>query len=152
MCREVEQYLQLKDSPNLYRALANLPRPFIDMEKAIENEKQVDLSSFTNKLMQEQIAKQMESSFDGARRISKRLNNDLNGLQCVEAIRHYAATHDGQLPEDLSDISQIEVPKDLVSGIAFEYLRTSSGAVLKSIMPEGGGPKDMVHYVIVLKE
>ena len=35
MCREVEQFVQAKDSPNLYRALANLPKPLVDVEKAI---------------------------------------------------------------------------------------------------------------------
>ena len=152
MCREVEQYLQGKDSPNLYGALANLPGPLIDMERAIENETKVGLGSVSNELLREQIKKQMASSVDSTRRISKRLNNNLNGLQCVEAIRHYAATHDGQLPENLSDISQIEVPKDVMSDKAFEYRRTSAGAVLKSVIPKGGGPKDMVHYVIVLKK
>ncbi len=152
MCRELEQFVQGKDSPNLYQTLASLPRPLINMEKAIENEKKVDLSSVTNELMREHIKKQMASSFDGTRRISKRLVNNLNGLQCVEAIRHYAATHDGQLPENLSDISQMEVPKDVMSGKAFEYRLTSAGAVLKSAMPKGGRPKDMVHYEIVLKK
>jgi 2-methylaconitate cis-trans-isomerase PrpF len=94
----------------------------------------------------------MAPAFDRIRLISKRLENNLNGLQCVEAIRHYAASHDGQLPENLSDISQMEIPKDVMSGKAFEYRRTSAGAVLKSVMPQGGGPKDMVNYVIVLKK
>lgn len=152
MCRELEQYVQGKDSPNLYRALVNLPRPFVDIEKAIKNEMKVSLDSAPNELIREQITKQMESSLDGTRRISKRLDNNLNGLQCVEAIRHFAATHNGQLPEKLSDISQIEVPKDVVSDKAFEYRRTSEGAVLKSAMPQGGRLKDMVHYVIVLKK
>ena len=152
MCREVEQYLQGKESPNLYGALANLPRPLIDMEKAIENETQVGLGSVSNELLREQIKKQIASSVDGTRRISKRLNNNLNGLQCVEAIRHYAATHDGQLPENLSDISQIEVPKDLVSGKGFEYRRTATGATLQSAIPEGGNERDAFHYLIVLKK
>ena len=152
MCREVKQYLQGKDSPNLHQALVNLPRPLIDIEKAIENEKKVGLGSVKNKLLREQFEKQMTSSFDRTMMISKRLNNNLNGLQCVEAIKHYAATHDGQLPENLSDISQMEMPKDVMSGKAFEYRLTSAGAVLKSAMPQGGGPKDMVHYEIVLKK
>ena len=151
-CREVEQYVQREDSPNLYRALASLPNPLIDIEKAIENEKKVGLGSVKNKLLREQFEKQMASSIDRTLMISKRLDNNLNGLQCIEAIRHYAATHNGNLPENLNDISQIEVPKDVVSGQAFEYRRTSTGAVLKSAMPEGGGPKDIIHYVIVLKK
>ena len=152
MCRELDLYLQGKDSPNLYRALADIPRPLVEMEQAIENEKKVDLSSVTNKLMREQIKKQMALSFDRTRLTSKRLDNILNGLQCVEAIRHYAATHDGQLPENLSDISQIEVPKDVVSGKAFEYRRMSSGATLQSAIPKGGKERDAVHYEIVLKK
>ncbi|MBN2594063.1 MAG: hypothetical protein JXA81_11190, partial [Sedimentisphaerales bacterium] len=105
-----------------------------------------------NDIRLEQTDEQMETTFDRVRLISKRLDNNLNGLQCVEAIRHYAATHDGQLPENLSDINQMEVPKDVMSGKMFEYSRTSAGAVLKSAMPESGGPKDIFHYVIVLKK
>lgn len=152
MCRELELYLQGKDSPNLYRALAEIPRPLIEMEKAIENERKVAFSFASEKFTPEEIEKKLVSSFDGARRISNRADNTLNGLQCVEAIRHFAATHNGQLPEKLSDISQMDVPKDVVSGKEFEYRRTSQGAVLKSAMPEGGGPKDVVHYVIVLSK
>jgi len=147
MCREVEQFVQVKDSPNLYRALTSLPRPLVDMEKAIESEQKASPG-----LLRKFTEKQLAPAHDRARVISKRLTNNLNGLQCVEAIKHYAATHDGQLPETLSDISQMEVPKDVMSGKAFEYRLTSAGAVLKSVMPEGGGPKDMVHYVIVLKK
>jgi hypothetical protein len=152
MCREIGQFVQQKDSPNLYWALTGLPKPFVDIEKAIEIEKKVILDLLPNDLKREQTAEQKEASFDRLRSISKRLDNSVNGLQCVEAIRYYAATHDGQLPEDLSDMNQIEVSKDVVSGKAFEYHLTSEGAVLKSAMPQGGRPKDIVHYVIILKK
>jgi len=152
MCKELEQYVQGQDSPNLYRALADMPKPFVDVEKAIEHEKKVSLDLPPDDIRQGQTAEQKEAAFDRVQSISKRLDNNLNGLQCVEAIRHYAAAHDGRLPESLSDISQVKVPNDLVSGKAFEYHRTPVGAVLKSAMPEGGKPKDMVHYVIMLKK
>ena len=152
MCKEVEQFVQRKDSPNLYQTLADMPRPFIDIEKAIENEKKVGLGSVKNELLREQFEQQMASSIDRTRMISKRLVNNLNGLQCVEAIRHYAAIHDGQLPQTLGDIKDIEVPKDLISGKAFEYRRTAAGATLQSAIPEGGNERDAVHYEIVLKK
>jgi len=152
MCRELEQYVQGKDSPNLYRAMADMSRPFVDIEKAIKNEMKVSLDSAPNELIREQITKQMESSLDGTCRISKRLDNNLNGLQCVEAIRHFAAMHNGQIPDTLSDISQMNIPEDVTSGKAFEYRRTSAGAVLKSAMPQGGGPRDMINYMIVLSK
>jgi hypothetical protein len=152
MCKELEQYMQGQDSPNLYRALADMPKPLVDMEKAIENEKKVSLDLPANDIRREQTAEQKESAFDRARLISKRLDNNLNGLQCVEAIRHYAATHDSQLPEKLSDINQMEIPKDLMGDKPFEYRRTATGATLQSAIPEGGGERDTVHYEIVLKK
>jgi hypothetical protein len=152
MCSEVRQFVQQKDSPNLYQALAGLPRPLIDMEKAIENEKKVGLGSVKNELLREQFEKQMTSSWDRTRTISKRLVNDLNGLQCVEAIRDYAATHDSRLPRALSDINQIEIPKDIMSGKAFEYNCSAISATLKSVIPESGNKKDAVDYVITLKK
>jgi hypothetical protein len=152
MCRELEQYAQGQGSPNLYQTLADMPRPFVDVEKEIENEKKVDLDLAPNDLRQEQTAEQKETTFDRVRLISKRLDNNLNGLQCVEAIRHFAATHAGQLPQALDDIKELEIPKDLMSGKEFEYHRTATSATLQSAIPEGGSERDTFHYEIVLKK
>ncbi len=134
MCREVEYFVQAKDAPSLYAALADLPEPLVNIEKAIEFEKQTG------------------SALDRIRLISKRLANNLNGLQCVEAVRHYAATHEGQLPQTLGDIKDLAVPNDLMSDKAFQFRRTADGAELQSAMPEGGGPADTIHYAIVIKK
>ncbi len=150
MCGEIEQLVQQKDSPNLYPALANLPRPFIEIEKAIANEKE-NLKNYNSQLRNE-FEKQLEPAHDRSRLIAKRFDNHLNALQSVEAVRHYAAIHEGQLPEKLSDISEVDVPKDLVSGEAFDYRRTDAGAILKSAIPEGGDERDSVQYEIVLKK
>ena len=84
--------------------------------------------------------------------IAKRLENNLNAMQCVEAIRNYAATHDGRLPEKLSDMSDLELPNDVMGNKAFKYERTAKGALLQSEMPKGGDAVDMVRYQIVLKK
>jgi hypothetical protein len=152
MCKEIEQYVQGQDSPNLYQVLADMPRPFVDLEMAIEIEKKVSHDLPPDDIRQGQTAEQKEAMFDRVRSISKRLDNSLNGLQCVEAIRHYAATHNGQLPQVLGDIKDVKIPTDVMSGKTFEYSRTSTGAVIKSVMPEGGRPKNIVHYEIVLKK
>jgi hypothetical protein len=152
MCREVEQFVQRKDSPNVYTALANLPEPLVDVEKAIENEKAVGFAKVEDGLVRKQLEEQMEPAHDRVRMIAKRLDNHLNALQIVEAIRHYAATHDVQLPEKLSGISQIDVPKDLISNRPFEYRRTAAGATLRSAIPEGGKERDVICFKIVLKK
>jgi hypothetical protein len=152
MCKELEQYLQGQESPNLYRALADMPKPLVDVEKAIETEKKISIDLPSNDIRQEQTAEQREAGFDRVRLISKRLDNNLNGLQCVEAIRNYAATHAGQLPQALDDIKGLEIPKDLMSGKAFEYRLTATGATLQSAIPEGGSERDTIHYEIALKK
>ena len=152
MCKELEQYVQGQDSPNLYQMLADMPRPLVDVEKAIENEKKVGLDLPPDDIRQGQTAEQKEAPFDRVRSMSKRLDNSLNGLQCVEAIRHFAATHAGQLPQVLDDIKDVAIPNDVMSGKTFEYSRIATGAVIKSVMPEGGRPKDMIHYEIMLKK
>lgn len=151
VCQELEQFVQGPDSPNLHGALTNLPEPLIDVEKAIEKE----WGHLQASLMQKPSEKQLNAAnelYDRVRWIAKRIDNHVNALQVVEAIRHYVATHEGQLPQALGDIQDIKVPNDLVSGQAFKYRRTSSGATLQSAIPEGGNERDTVHYEIVLKK
>ena len=149
ICRELEQFVQAKDSPNLHAALAGMPEPLVNVEKAIESET-ANLKDY-NILKRRLFEKQLEPAHDRTRLITKRLDNHVNAFQVVEALRHYAATHEGQLPQTLSDIKDIAVPNDLISGEAFEYTRTATGATLKSAIPEGGNERDAVHYEIVLK-
>jgi hypothetical protein len=161
MYKEVEQFIQQKDSPNLYWALANLPRPLVDMDRALEKE----LANLKNHLEKElanlknhdvsvrkEAEKQMKEALDKMRMMEKKGDTRLNALQCLEAIRDYAATHDGQLPEQLSDISDVDVPQDVLADKAFEYRRTAEGAVLQSAVPEGGEARDALRYEIVLKK
>jgi hypothetical protein len=42
-------------------------------------------------------------------------------LRVIEALRLYAAAHDGQLPKQLSDITEVPIPDDPVTGLPFEY-------------------------------
>jgi len=150
MCREVEYFVQAKDAPNLCTALADMPRPFISVEKAIEKER-ANLKD-SNALVRGQLEKQLDPAHERTRLTSKRLTNNLNGLQCVEAIRHYAGTHEGQLPQKLSDITDVQVPKDLMSGKPFQYRPTADGAEVQSTIPEGGDPGDLIHYAIVIRK
>ena len=54
----------------------------------------------------------------------------LAGLQCVEAIRSYAAAHDGELPDSLDDIVDTPCPVNIHTGRPFEYQREGDHAVL----------------------
>jgi hypothetical protein len=68
---------------------------------------------------------------------SYRTDRKLAGLRCVEAIRLYAAAHDGKLPANLKDIDEVPVPLDPMTGNPFEYALTPGGATLTALSPPG---------------
>lgn len=58
-------------------------------------------------------------------------------LRTIEALRLYAAVHDGELPEQLADIHEAPAPHDPVTGEAFQYHLDGEQAVLEAPAPEG---------------
>ncbi len=59
-----------------------------------------------------------------------RLDRRVVALRVVEAIRLYAASHDGTLPENLKQITEVPVPDDPATGKPLEYHRDGAAAVL----------------------
>ena len=143
MIREVEQWVQMDDAPNLYAALAALPRPLVDVEKYIEGE-----TGATSSL----LPAQTKAEYDPLLVLGKRLDRDLAILQSVEAIRSYAASHKGQLPQTLAEITEVSVPQDPLRGQAFRYARTGATAVLESPAPPGGEKREELRYEITVKK
>lgn len=143
-CGQIEEFVQGEGAPNLYPALASLPKPFVMMEKAIETEKKAAGS-------QVGVEGQLDAAHDRCRVIVKRFEANLAALQCVEAIRSYAASHGGQLPQTLADITEVSIPRDPMSDESFRYTRSGSTAVLESAVPAGGSEKDRTRYEIAIK-
>lgn len=84
--------------------------------------------------------------------LSARLGRDIAMLRCVEAIRIYAAAHDGKLPKSLAEIGEVPVPPDPLNGRPFSYRVTADEAVLESPSPPEGGPRDGLRYEITIKQ
>jgi hypothetical protein len=57
-------------------------------------------------------------------------------LRCVEALRLYAADHDGKLPAKLDDVP-VPVPVDPVTGKSFSYQLDGATAILHGTPPRG---------------
>ncbi len=132
ICRQLEQFVQRPDAPNLYWALRRLPRPVIDLTQQSKLE-DLDARETAHLLM-------------------NRLDRHVAALQCVEAIRLYAGAHDGKFPNELSSITEISVPNDPVMQKPFVYRRTGSDAVLEAPAPKGATEKDAMRYELNLKE
>ncbi len=59
----------------------------------------------------------------------------LGALRCVEALRMYATAHDGRLPQSLSQITDVPVPVNPLTGKAFPYHVEGDVAVLVADNP-----------------
>lgn len=71
-------------------------------------------------------------------------------LRCVEAVRLYAAAHDARLPARLSDITEVPIPIDPVTGEQFTYELVDGKATLYSPPPPDGQPRDGLHYELTI--
>lgn len=132
MCRQLQEFIQRADAPNLYQALQALPQPVIDLTKQVEWEDS-DIKARVHLLM-------------------NRLNRHVAILQCIEAMRLYAAAHEGQFPKKLSDITEVPIPDDPVTHKPFIYSRTGAEAVLEGPAPEGAQAREAFRYELHLKE
>ncbi|MHC4738780.1 MAG: hypothetical protein ACYS9Y_07735 [Planctomycetota bacterium] len=150
MVKQVEEFVQLPDASSLYGALKALPKPFIDLNKHIELEK-AELKKYNKALLRKQLEIQ-KPAHDKTRVIMKRLDRNIAVLQCVEALRLYAGTADGKFPKDLSNITEVDVPLDPVTGKPFVYSRTGSKAVLEGPAPKGARAEEALRYELNLKE
>jgi hypothetical protein len=56
-------------------------------------------------------------------------------LRTIEALRFYAATHDGKLPQALADVKEVSLPLDPVTGKAFPYTFDGDVATLSALPP-----------------
>ncbi len=70
-------------------------------------------------------------ALQASRAAQVRLDRDVASLKVIEALRMYAAKHDGRLPARLEDIDQIPVPKNPATGKQFEYRLEGTTAILE---------------------
>jgi hypothetical protein len=78
------------------------------------------------------LAAQMGSGFRTARSAVARNERTVAVLRVIESLRLYAAMHSGKLPDSLSEIVEVPVPVDPITGAAFEYRREGEIATLQA--------------------
>jgi len=70
-------------------------------------------------------------AMQAARTSQVRLERDVAALRVIEALRIYAAEHDGALPQSLADIDQVPVPDNPATGKPFVYRLAGQTAILE---------------------
>jgi hypothetical protein len=150
--RQLEHLIQAPDSPNLYRALEGLPTPLIDLTRQMDAEMANIESQYLNPVTRIAMKRQLEPGHERVRVLTKKLDRQVAALQCIEALRLHASTHDGKFPNQLSDVTEVAVPVDPLGGKPFVYKRSGSKAMLEAVLPETATPKDALEYKLTLKE
>jgi hypothetical protein len=79
-----------------------------------------------------------------------RLDRQIAALRLVEAIRLYAAAHDGKLPASLTDIKEVPVPDDPMTGKPFDYKPDGDKAILTGAAPPGLGSNFALRFELTL--
>ena len=93
------------------------------------------------------------ASYRRVRRAQGRLEQRISLLRHVEALRMYAAEHDGKLPEKLADIA-LPLPVDPFTGKPFRYAKDGETAHLRGSPPSGEErtPAYNLHYEITIRK
>jgi hypothetical protein len=89
-----------------------------------------------------------------AKAAEARTDRSIAALQVLEALRIYAASHDGRLPEKLTDITEVPIPPDPTRDEPFGYRREGDKAFLESPDPYSGGYSGYgaIRYQIEMKQ
>jgi hypothetical protein len=82
-----------------------------------------------------------------------RVDRRIAALRCIEAIRLYAAAHDGKLPATLDAITEVPVPIDPMTGKAFTYRASGDQVTLSALPPQGekANPFNSLHYELTFR-
>jgi hypothetical protein len=93
------------------------------------------------------------AAFDKIHHSMARTERALAALRCVEALRLYAAAHDGKLPAALADVTEVPVPRDPMTGEPFVYKLDGMRATLSAPPPAGETATvgNSIQYAISLK-
>lgn len=73
-------------------------------------------------------------------------------LRVVEALRLYAAAHDGRLPDKLADITEVPIPSDPGTGQPFGYRKDGSSATLIGRIPGEPLNSTGIRYTLTLRK
>lgn len=128
----VRTYRELRDQ--IFKRFA-LPYPEarLGMERA---EKEIAAEGAEREIVP--VAQLLLPALGAVNRAVGRSQRRIAVLRAIEALRMYAARHDGRLPEKLDDVTEVPVPPDPMTGRPFVYRRKGERtAVLEAPLPEG---------------
>jgi hypothetical protein len=98
------------------------------------------------------LARELLPTIDKVLMAQVRLGRRLALLRSVEALRLYAASHGGQLPDSLDQVTDAPIPLDPGTGKPFEYHRDGVTATLSSRLPGEPLENTGLRYRLTMRE
>jgi hypothetical protein len=100
----------------------------------------------------EAMARALLPALDRVTAAQARIERNLHALRVIEALRIYAAAHDGRLPVKLGNVTEVPVPDDPGTGQPFEYSRDGDTATLVSQVPDDSLPNNGIRYRVSVRK
>lgn len=151
-CQQITHFAEQADGLTLHGALQSVPAPFSSVDPVIQSElDNLDVDPRVNFFNRRAFLKILEPAHEHVRFLTRRFDRDLKALQCLEAIRLYAAAHGG-LPQGLDQITPWTVPHDPLNDQAFVYGLANDGATLESPAPPGEDARAGLRYEITMRQ
>jgi len=167
--KQIEEFIQSQGAPSLFRSLQDLPQPLINVGEFINDKpkykhvyKKMSDVPFSSRFVgppgfEGDINNPEEPepsySHQHIRQLVTRLDRHVAAMQCLEGIRLYMTINDGQLPDNLTGITEIRLPKDPVTHKPFMYHRGDNKFILESpAMPKKKDNKKVIRYEITINQ
>jgi hypothetical protein len=85
--------------------------------------------------------------------VQARFERNLAALRIVEALRMYTAFHNGQLPEKLTDVTEVPIPLDPTTGQPFEYsCQDGIASIISKHVPGARQEGNGLRYKVVIQK
>ena len=126
--------------------------PAIDKHERAVRQARVDARDPTSNAPALPIAPLLLPAVSKVMRGQVRLERRLAALRIIEAVRLYAADHDGKLPPSLADIKDVPVPVNPATGKPFHYAVKDGVVTLSAPDLPGDTPTARLHYELTLRK
>jgi hypothetical protein len=144
MLQQIEVWIQLPGSPSLFRSLGDLPDPLVSSPRWEESIRGYDIAESAS-------TKSIQLTDESSRQpfvLERQLRRFVAILNCMEAIRLHAALNQQRLPGYLSEIQEVRVPDDPLTGKPFDYAIDGQSIILRSPDKTASGRFEFRYRVI----
>ena len=162
--QQIELWVQMPNSPSLFRSLQDIPSPFLNAS-ALSSliQKKPKMRGMPGMMMPGMMGRprneekeEEDMTFPNYssglfRNTADRIDRFIAILHCLEGLRYYAALYDGKLPNSLFEVTEIRLPNDPITKGQFLYHKEADVAILQTSDIRNAGSPSGFSYTIRMR-